>query len=85
MNLVARVARHQPRFSGFLKHSDVNAKGVTVPLPSLVDIGDADADLLNAADEFSHGTKMIHVSNRLVCQWVVLSTGSVGNLWPGWP
>ena len=59
MHLPSCVAGHERRFCRLLKHSDVNAKCVAVPLPRFVHIGNADAHLLNATDAFSHAAKML--------------------------
>ena len=70
VDLATRVARHQRRFGRLLKHADVDAERVSVPLPCFVHIGNANAHLLNAADPFCHGAKMMNdvfeasVSNR---------------------
>jgi hypothetical protein len=54
MYFVARIPRHQCRFSGFFEHSYVNAKSLSVPSPSLVHIWNTDSNLLNATDKFLH-------------------------------
>ena len=60
VDLATCVTRHQRRLGRLLKHADVDAKGVSVPLPCFVHIGNANAHLLNAADSFCHGAKMMN-------------------------
>jgi hypothetical protein len=54
MYFVAGIPCHQCRFSGFFKHSYVNAKSFSVPSPSLVHIWNTDSNLLDATDKFLH-------------------------------
>ena len=58
MHFASGVSCHQGGLRSLLKHPNVNPKCVTIPLPRLVNVRNADADLLDAADHFCHGTKM---------------------------
>ena len=54
MDLPPCVAGHQGCFCCFFEHADIDAKGFPIPCPCFVNVGDANADLLNAADVFGH-------------------------------
>ena len=65
MHFTSGVSCHQGGLRSLLKHPNVNPKCVTIPLPRLVYVRNADADLLDAADQFCHGTKMPNDLRRL--------------------
>ena len=58
MHFITCIARHQCGFGCFFKHSNIDAKGFSVPFPGLVHIGNTNANLLDAADEFAQEVKI---------------------------
>jgi hypothetical protein len=54
MDLSTCVSGHQSSFCCFFEHAHIDAKSLPVPCPSFVNIGDANANLLNATDVFGH-------------------------------
>jgi hypothetical protein len=58
MHFTTSVTGHESSFGGFFEHSNVDAKCISVPFPGIVHIGDANSNLLDAADQFTHEVRI---------------------------